>query len=258
MIVSGWGAATDRGKVRPVNEDALLADPPLFVVADGMGGHAAGDVASRLAIDRFVGLVDHGDLTVDEAVAAVLDANAAIVDWAYLSPDQAGMGATVAGLAVVTAGGAEHWMVFNVGDSRVYRLFEGQLRQLTVDHSEAEEMVAAGQITRAEARDYSRRNVVTRSLGTDPSPVPDSWVFPPVPGERFVVCSDGLTTELVDSDIEFLARTIQDPQAAARELVNRAVASGGRDNITVIVVDGPRSEPGDAVDEDTTPRGGYA
>jgi protein phosphatase len=258
MISCAWGAATDRGKTRAVNEDALLADPPLFLVADGMGGHAAGDVASRLAIYQFVELVGHEALTVDEAVATLLDANAAIVSAAHLHPEKTGMGTTIAGLAIVTAAGAEHWMVFNVGDSRVYRLLDGHLSQLTVDHSEAEEMVTAGRITRDEARDYRRRNVVTRSLGTEPPPVPDSWVFPPVLGERFVVCSDGLTTELADSDIEFCARTIKDPQEAACQLVDRAVASGGRDNVTVIVVDGQGDEIGNAVDEDTTPRGDHA
>jgi serine/threonine protein phosphatase PrpC len=254
MIARDWGAATDRGRVRDVNEDAMLADPPLFLVADGMGGHAAGDVASRLAIDYFVDLVGCSSLTVEDTVAAVTGANAAIVGLAEHDPTQTGMGTTMAGLAVVAAGGLEHWLVFNIGDSRVYRLFRGKLSQLTVDHSEVEEMVAEGRITRDQARQHGRRNVVTRSLGSRPAPVPDSWLFPPVPGERFLVCSDGLTTELADADIERCAATIADPTALAQELVHRAVVAGGRDNITV-VVDGP-PDTIDGPDEATAPRAG--
>ncbi len=163
------------------------------------------------------------------------------------------MGTTLCGLVSVRAGGTEHWMAFNVGDSRVYHLSEGRLTQLTIDHSEVEELVMAGQLTRDEARTYRRRNVVTRSLGTDPAPEPDSWVFPPTDGERFLVCSDGLTTEMTDGQIAACLLSNADPQQAARELVELALEAGGRDNITVIVVDGIRGDGPSDVDGDTTP-----
>ena len=255
VMTQRWGAITDRGVVREVNEDALLADPPLFIVADGMGGHAAGDVASWLAVDAFVELVERGNVGANDAIDAISAANAAILDASIDHPERAGMGTTISGLAGVHAGGVDHWLVFNVGDSRVYRLADGILTQLTIDHSEAEELVAAGQLTRDQARSYRRRNVVTRSLGTDPAPAPDSWVFPPVDGERFLICSDGLTTEVDDVRIRRCLVDQSDPQAAAASLVKMARDAGGRDNITVIVVDGERASEFRAVDEDTNPRG---
>lgn len=253
MIVSGWGAATDRGHVRAVNEDSLLAGPPMFVVADGMGGHAAGDVASLLAVEAFADLVGRDALSVNDAPAAVSAANERILALVEETPDLAGMGTTIAGLAVISAGGAEHWQVFNVGDCRVYRLASGVLSQLTVDHSEAEELVAAGRLSREEARTYPRRNVVTRSLGTSPPPQVDSWVFPPSPPERFMICSDGLTGELEDDRIAEILRSEGEPQRAADRLVALAVEAGGRDNVTVLVIDGPPAVQ-TVVDEDTTPR----
>ncbi len=258
MAVTSWGAVTDQGLVRTANEDALFADPPLFLVADGMGGHAAGDVASWTAIECFVDLVGHGPVSVQEAMDVVSAANTAILEEAAGHPDKAGMGTTLCGLVSVVAGGSEHWLVLNVGDSRVYRLKGGHLEQLTVDHSEAEEMVLAGRLTREQAREYRRRNVVTRSLGTDPEPVADSWVFPPVDGERFLICSDGLTTEIVDSEIERCLIDQADPQKAAETLVERALQAGGRDNVTVIVVDGESRSQTSLVDSDTTPREDHA
>jgi len=250
----GWGSATDCGRVREVNEDAFLAVPPLFVVADGMGGHAAGEVASRLALASFAALAEHGSISAQDALNAVAAGNQAILDSAAAHPEWAGMGTTIAGLALVRAGGEEHWMVFNVGDSRVYRLAGGQLTQLTVDHSEVEELVQQGVLRRDEALGYAGRNVITRSLGTAPAPFADSWIFPPVGGERFLVCSDGLTREIDDTEIEDCLRHVADPELAAAELVRRAVQAGGHDNVTVIVVDGSRGCATDQVEEDTLPR----
>lgn len=179
MLATDWGAASDRGKVRKVNEDSLLAQPPVFVVADGMGGHAAGDVASRIAVAQFEELAGTDRLSATEAMAAVGRANAAILAAAQEDGAKAGMGTTLAGLLIVMAAGAEHWMAINVGDCRVYRLQGGELRQVTIDHSEVEELVTAGRLTREEARGYGRRNIVTRSVGTEPPPVVNSWMFPP-------------------------------------------------------------------------------
>jgi protein phosphatase len=253
ITVKAWGAVTNRGLVRPVNEDALLAEPPLFLVADGMGGHAAGDVASWTAVDSFVELISEGKITIEDTIGAVSTANTAILQVAAASPDKAGMGTTLSGLVSVLAGGSTHWLVLNVGDSRVYRLVGGLLEQLTVDHSEAEEMVTAGRLTREQARGYGRRNVVTRSLGTDPPPVADTWIFPPVAEERFLVCSDGLTNELTDSQIEDCLNGEPDPQRATERLLQMALSAGARDNVTVIVVDACDTDDGTGLG-DTTPR----
>lgn len=253
MIAGRWGAATDIGHVRQVNEDSFLARAPLFVVADGMGGHAAGDIASRVAIESFEPLVGPNPLNVNDATGAVSSANRLILETAVEHPEMAGMGTTVAGLAVVTAAGAEHWQVFHVGDCRVYRFAAGRLTQLTVDHSEAEEMVNAGRLSRDQARSYARRNVLTRSLGTRPPPQVDSLVFPPNSPERFLICSDGLTTEVDDTEIAEVLADEADPQVAAERLVELALAAGGHDNVTAVVVDG--EAPLSGIDEDTTPRG---
>jgi len=253
MITVLWGAATDPGQIRTLNEDSFLAELPVFVVADGMGGHAAGEVASGLAIDEFRQFIGVDDLTVDDVAAALGRANAAIVSGASGGEDRSGMGTTVVGLVMVHAGGGQHWMVFNIGDSRVYRFADGQLDQVSVDHSEVEELVAAGQISRTQARLHQRRNIVTRSLGTQPAPAADSWLLPPIAGERYLVCSDGLPTELDDPEIAAYLSGDWDAQTAANRLVERAVAVGGRDNITALVVD-VVDDDRTAVDEDTIPR----
>ena len=231
-----WGAASDVGAVREQNEDALLAEPPMFVVADGMGGHAAGEVAARVAIEQLAALKEHGPPDTDAVRAGVAAANAAILDWSREHPETAGMGTTVTGVCLGTDGGAPAWIVFNVGDSRVYRFADGELAQVTTDHSEVQELVAGGALAPEQARSYQRRNVVTRSLGSEPAE-PDVWVLKVVPGERFLVCSDGLTGEVDDDEIADLLRRDGDPQQAADDLVAAAVAAGGHDNVTVIVVD---------------------
>lgn len=236
----------------------MLAEVPMFVVADGMGGHAAGDVASNLAVKSLFDLVGHGPISMQDVLDALAEANSAIVDAAATDSTHRGMGTTIAGLALVSVGGTDHWMVFNVGDSRVYRLAEGEFSQLTVDHSEAQELIGAGKLTREEARHYKRRNVVTRSLGNEPREVIDSWLFPPVPGERFLICSDGLTGEVRDEVIEDHLESIADPQEAAESLLKRAIEAGGTDNITVLIVDGKREAEDSPVNEDTAPRTHHA
>ena len=230
------GAATDVGRVRGHNEDSLLAGPSVFAVADGMGGHAAGEVASRLAIEAIGEVADRDDLVSDDVTEAVGEAHARILRSASRHPEQSGMGTTLTGLAAVTDDGASQWAVFNVGDSRVYRYAGGQLTQVTVDHSEVRELVDAGLITPEEAAHHPLRNIVTQSLGASWAPQVDLWVFPREPGERFVVCSDGLTGELTDAEISSLLVTHDDPQDAASALVEAAVAAGGRDNVTVVTV----------------------
>jgi len=226
------GAATSTGRVRRVNEDSYLVLPPLFAVADGMGGHDAGEVASAVAIDVLTRYARGGPLSADAVLAALDDANREVIgrDEAHR------MGTTVTGLASLVTPAGSQLMVFNVGDSRVYRLAGDQFGQLTVDHSEVQELVLAGAITPEQARTHPRRNIVTRALGSDFVVRPDHWLLPPLAGDRYLVCSDGLTGELTDEEIVPLLLA-GDPQQAADALVAAADEAGGHDNTTVIVVD---------------------
>lgn len=237
MLTVRWGSATDVGRVRKLNQDSLLACPTVFAVADGMGGHAAGEVASELAIAELRRLAEAAPVTAEELTGAIRNANEHIVASGAEHRDQFGMGTTLTGIAVVSADGSDQWAVFNVGDSRVYRFADGTLSQLTVDHSAVQELVQAGRLSPDDARHHPRRNVVTRSLGSDPAPAADVWVLPPATGDRFLVCSDGLTSELEDADIAAVLREVSDPEQAAGELVRRANEAAGRDNVTVVVLE---------------------
>jgi protein phosphatase len=254
MLTVSAAAATDVGLLRKVNEDSMLTLPRLYAVADGMGGHAAGDVASALAVNILGRVANSEPLTPDDLINALAMANDAILSSAAARRSQAGMGTTIAGLGIVSMSGGDHWLVFNIGDSRVYRFAHGQLQQVTVDHSEVEELVAAGSLHREDARTHPRRNIVTRCLGTSPAPEPDVWVFPPEADERFLICSDGLTTEVSDADIVDVLTTEADAGDAAGTLVRRARDAGGRDNITVIIVDHLTSAAPTTADDTTTPR----
>lgn len=228
-----WGSATDRGRVRALNEDALLAHPPVFLVADGMGGHEAGDVASRLAVEEFAKLA--GLTTVDPADLHACFRRAAQRIRAAFERREGGT--TVAGVAFGETDGVAHWLVFNVGDSRVYRWSGGELAQLTVDHSVVQELVDSGSLSRAAAEHHPERHVLTRALGTGADPEPDYWMLPAQPGDRILVCSDGVTGELAPADLAAVLARTEGAGAAAVELVRRAVEAGGRDNATAVVVD---------------------
>ncbi|MCL2736393.1 MAG: protein phosphatase 2C domain-containing protein [Propionibacteriaceae bacterium] len=246
-------ARSDVGLKRAVNEDSLLLGPPVWAVADGMGGHAAGDVASAIVVETLqrtlTGL--RGSLRPTDIKDALRNANQRILAHQVDHPTTAGMGSTVAGLAQITVGSAPHWAIFNVGDSRVYRCQQGQMARATVDHSETEELICAGQITPEEGRSHSRRNVITRSLGSDPAPQVDMWIRPQVPGERFLICSDGLTTEVDDDRIAQVLTTTGSAEDVVTTLLNLALEHGGRDNISIIIVD----MGGDAAaEEHTQPR----
>jgi len=254
-----WGAATHEGQMRTQNEDHLLAVDGLFVVADGMGGHLAGEVASEIAVARLLADLqpatgddndadqtegDEGDdrrglPDLDRLVASISTANQEIFDNAQDDPEHAGMGTTITALAVVSdPHDDEAFAVANVGDSRIYVMRHQRLRQVSVDHSFVQELVAEGAISRDEARYHPRRNIVTRALGIEPFVRIDSWRMPIIRGDRFVLCSDGLSDELPDESIaEVLTQFADTPQAAADALVEAANLSGGRDNITVVVVD---------------------
>ena len=232
MIRFSHGVDTSVGRVRRVNEDSYLAVAPIYAVADGMGGHGSGDVASRLAVEVLARSVMLRPLFTEAVLHALDEANRVIVE--HEGPDR--MGTTVTGLAGLETMGGDRLMVFNVGDSRVYRLAADRIEQLTVDHSEVQELVLAGVLTPEQARTHPRRNVVTRALGGGPDLVADHWLLPATGGARFLICSDGLFGELPDEAIAPLL-AIADPQQAATTLVAAANEAGGHDNITALVVD---------------------
>ena len=214
------GVATDVGQVRQHNEDSVRVAGTIFVVADGMGGHAAGEVASGIATDALMELTERPVLQARDIVEQVAEANGRILESAARHPEQTGMGTTVAGLALVSGVGSQHWVVFNIGDSRVYRLMDGRLSQVTVDHSEVQELVDRGVITAEQAQHHPGRNVITRSLGRDPMGQVDHWVFPPYPGEAFVICTDGLTNELGSAEIESVLHDV-DEDTTPRDAIGR-------------------------------------
>ncbi|WP_138946516.1 PP2C family serine/threonine-protein phosphatase [Plantibacter sp. M259] len=226
---------TDTGLVRRLNEDAFYAGAPAFVVADGMGGHERGEVASRevaAALER--GIPIGMPTTTEAVVTTIVTANAVIRS---IPTPNGVIGTTVAGLALVALSPQTdlHWMVFNVGDSRVYTWADGALRRITVDHSAVQELVDAGSITEEEAREHPDRNIVTKAIGVEAGIDPDVWLLPVAGRQRFLLCSDGLTGELSDERIaEVLSQGFE---GAADRLVELALAAGGRDNVTALVVD---------------------
>lgn len=233
-VRTSWGSATDRGRVREVNEDALLAYPPVFLVADGMGGHDAGDLASRIAVEEFAQLAGQQSATSDD-VHACFDRTSARIRTEFTGGRRGGT--TVAGVAVTQHDGGWYWLVFNVGDSRVYRWADGALEQVSVDHSVVQELIDAGEITPDGARRHPERHVLTRALGTGEPPEPDYWLLPAGVTDRLLICTDGLTRELGDEDIAQVVSAVSDPQDAASQLVQHALERGGRDNVSAVVVD---------------------
>lgn len=252
-VVLSAGARTDVGRTRKHNEDAYLCEPPLFLVADGMGGYAAGEVASAAVVDEFRALATGAPLEAQHLREAL---DRAIVTVSALDGDAEGAGTTVSGVGVAQVDGVPYWAVINIGDSRTYRMYRGDLEQISVDHSVVQELVDAGQLTHEEARTDSRRNMVTRAIGAGAPSEPDFWMVPVEDGDRIVVCSDGLSGEVDDAHMAHLLGEHPDPQVAADALVSEALARGGRDNVTVVVVDAVSvsSPPHDGPDDDTIPR----
>lgn len=237
MVSFSASVRTDRGRVRDHNEDSILQTDRLIAVADGLGGHAAGELASRLAVEHLSVLGSRSDATPDDLLAAIRTANRAIFAAGESDPQAAGLGTTLCGVALVLLDGVEQCAAFNVGDSRVYGFGDSQLTQISVDHSEVQELLDAGLLDPAEAIRYPRRNIVTRWLGSDVDPVPDVWVFAPVVGARFLVCTDGLTNEVDDDTIAELLGGRKAPAEAVDDLLTRALEAGGRDNVSIAVVD---------------------
>jgi len=230
-----WASATDPGQVRSVNEDSVLGSAPIFVVADGMGGHEAGDRASAAVIGAFARQVDaSGPATIEMIRQALQDADDAVK--VVGEGTRRGAGSTVTGAAVVEHRGAPHWLVFNVGDSRVYRHTGGTLEQITVDHSLMQEMIDAHELDPRDAADFPDGNVITRAMGTDDATA-DSWLIPLICGDRLLMCSDGLYRELADESIRAALTLAGPPGSAVDTLVRLANQSGGHDNVTALVVD---------------------
>lgn len=236
------GVATDVGLRRAINEDSVLAEFPVFAVADGMGGHDAGDRASRAVVDALRALAGH-DVSTGDVEAAIGSAHRIVGDLAARM--EHGAGSTLTGVIVV--GG--QWLVVNIGDSRVYRSGVDGLEQLTVDHSVVQQLVDDGLLAREDVGSFPGRNVITRAVGADDSE-PDLQLVPIIAGERLLVCSDGLTGEVDEPAIAKVLTEVAEPQAAADELVRLALAAGGHDNVTVLVVE-VRSAPDTDLDDTT-------
>ena len=248
-----WGAYTDVGMVRTTNEDSYLAEENLFVVADGMGGHNAGEVASALAITTLKSGARMGINSAEHFRELVHQANTAIYTASLDDSTQRGMGTTLTAMSIV-AGEEPRVLVANVGDSRTYLWRGGILSRLSVDHSYVQELVNEGIITPEEARVHPRRNIVTRAMGIDRTVMVDVFSHLVRTGDRVVLCSDGLVDEVSDQDIAKVLSQHSDPQETAEALVMVANANGGRDNTTVVVVDilDDISEPVVLPEADTT------
>ena len=227
-----WGARSDVGCVRPHNEDSYLVQSPLFCVCDGMGGHAAGEVASSIAVETIAKTAPQ---SADAArlAAAVEAANAAVIEAALNGLGKPGMGCTATCAYIEN----DTLAIAHVGDSRAYLLLEGTLIRVTRDHSYVEELVDAGEITADEARVHPNRSVITRALGSDPAMYADHFTLHIEEGDRLILCSDGLSSMIPDSDIENIATQSSTAQICVDNLVDAALAAGGHDNVTVVVVD---------------------
>lgn len=227
-----WGARSDVGCVRSHNEDSYLVQSPLFCVCDGMGGHAAGEVASSIAVETIAKTAPH---TADPALlgAAIEAANAAVIEAALNGLGKPGMGCTATAAYIE----GNTIAIAHVGDSRAYLLHEGTLIRVTRDHSYVEELVDAGEITADEARVHPNRSVITRALGSDPAMYADHFSLNIEEGDRLILCSDGLSSMIPDGEIENIATQSSTAQICTDNLVDAALAAGGSDNCTVVVVD---------------------
>jgi len=239
MIKATCGAATHVGQVRDGNEDNFVTIEGLYFVADGMGGHSAGEIASEIAVRILQEVYTDSKVRVSSPgllADAISTANTAIFMEAMHDASKTGMGTTLTGLAVTNASDNQI-VVANVGDSRTYLWRHGELRQVTKDHSHVQTLVDRGAITRAEARVHFQRNIVLRAMGIESWVDIDTFPMTVEDGDRFIMCSDGLVDEADDDEIETEIRLSTSVQDLADRLVELANHNGGRDNITVVVVD---------------------
>jgi protein phosphatase len=240
MRLRETSGVTDAGRKRRRNEDAYIVQPPLFAVADGMGGAQAGEVASRLAVDAFREFHDADELEPEERVTAIIqEANRRIYERAREDTQASGMGTTITAALV----GDESISIGHVGDSRAYRLRGGLLEQLTDDHSLVADLVRGGRLTPEEADAHPQRSVITRALGTDSKVDVDAFSFEAAPGDVILLCSDGLTTMVTDEEIVATVGEATSLERAAKQLVKAANRRGGEDNVTVVLFALESSEP---------------
>jgi protein phosphatase len=253
------GAASDVGRLRERNEDSFVVEEPLFAVADGLGGHAGGEVASRIAVDTLTteAQADGPEDGIPERLrAAIHRANVAVAERASNDPRLRGMGTTLTALVA----GRDRVYLAHVGDSRAYLLRDGDLRLLTEDHTLVQRMVREGRLTPEQAEIHPQRSVLTRALGIDDELEVDQATVEVTARDRLLLCSDGLTSMLSDEDIRKILTDSGDPQAASDSLVEAANAAGGQDNITTVVVDiaaaaePPPPQPADAAARSAPPR----
>lgn len=254
------GAVTSTGRVREHNEDAFTAAPPVFLVADGMGGHHYGALAARTALAAFDQLIGRPFVPAEKLDQCLSQAARQV---AGLGDDQVAPGSTLTGLVLSLQGERPCLRVVNIGDSRTYHLSQDTFCQVTKDHSHVQELVDAGFISPQQARTRADRSVITRALGAGTGPVVqvDQALLPAVQGDRLLLCSDGLSGLVPDTQIEEVLRQGQDPQQAASQLVGLALAAGGNDNITVVVLDVEEVEPSweaTGFDGSTQPQAGRA
>ena len=239
---------TDTGRQRRDNEDSAFARPPVFVVADGMGGAQAGEVASRIAIEAF----EHGlsgDGSPEERLAMrVREANHQIYERAKADRGRAGMGTTLTAAYVDEA----HVAIAHVGDSRAYLFRDGKLQRLTQDHSLVDELVRRGKLTEEQAAEHPQRSIITRALGPEPDVEVDTWTYPGRSGDVILLCSDGLTSMISEDRVRAILESHENLDGAAEALINEANQAGGRDNITVVLFRLEDLDSGrDAADQET-------
>ena len=264
--------ASTPGLKRDLNEDAMLAQFPVFVVADGMGGHSAGEVASGLVVEGLQPLVGRSDLTNVEVADALANVQRDVTALSDTLPG--GAGSTLTGVvATRSAQGNLEWFVTNIGDSRTYRVLGDRIVRATVDHSLVQELIDDGSITPEEASRHPEKNVITKAFG-DGESLPDMWVTPIAAGERILALSDGALEGVSDEDLLRLLQEFPNSAEAARTIVELALANGGSDNISVVLVDvegetptttlptltpfptlggGPRADQGAPPDDKTIP-----
>jgi serine/threonine protein phosphatase PrpC len=238
--------ATDVGLVRDGNEDSYLTDEPLFAVADGMGGHRGGEVASQLAVQTLEKLFKKG---IGELPDQVQEANRVVFERSVVDEKVAGMGTTLTAALVE----GDRIRLAHVGDSRAYLLREGDLRLLTEDHTLVHRMVTEGEISKEEAETHPQRSVLTRALGVETVVDVDDDTVQVRPGDRLLLCTDGLTSMVSEQAVEEVLRAVPDPQEAAQRLVQLANEGGGADNTTVVVLDFSDDAPAERPKEEPTP-----
>lgn len=237
-------ALTHPGTVKHVNEDAVLAEPPVFVVADGIGGSEHGEYASQVVVDLFGALARRAEVSTDDVVDCLQQCHEQVRQMQR--ERNISTATTACGAVAVRMGQAAYWVIFNIGDSRIYRMQGrgGALQQVSIDHSHVQELIEAGLLDPADAETHPNRNVVTRAVGAEDQFLPDYWLAPVVAGDRLMLCSDGLLRDSDEQRIhEIVGRRADGPDQVAQELLTLALDSGARDNVSVIIVDVADDDP---------------